>query len=219
MCHSTPVGRATAVALLALCCAGAGAVAEERGRAVAMSGGPAGLAAACARCHGEDGSGDAAALAPPLSGQDPLYLYKQLADYASGARPNAVMSPVAKSLSPEDWAAAVGYFAGKRGAQIRGGPGSAIAARLVAQGDWERGIPSCGSCHEAGTETRPQASPLLDGLFAGYTAYQLRLWRDGTRTNDPMHRMAAIARRLTDAEIDAIAAYYALRPAIAEIGR
>ena len=215
MARSATIRRAFTVALLILCPVAADAVAEERGRAVATGGGPAGLTAACTRCHGEDGSGDAAALVPPLSGQDPLYLYKQLADYASGARPNAVMAPVARSLAPDDWAAAIGYFAGLRGSQTGGGAGSGIAARLVEQGDWERGIPSCASCHGAGAESRPQSSPVLGGLFADYTAYQLRLWRDGTRANDPMHRMQAITQRLTDAEIDALAAYYATGPSLA----
>ena len=50
----------------------------------------------CFMCHGLDGVGDSAGAFPRLTGQAAFYMYKQLIDYASGARPNDVMTPIAR---------------------------------------------------------------------------------------------------------------------------
>jgi|SRR5271154_1047194 len=55
-------------------------------------------AIACARCHGFDGQADGSGAFPKLAGQFPQYLAKQLRAYASGARLNALMQPIAKGL-------------------------------------------------------------------------------------------------------------------------
>jgi cytochrome c553 len=55
----------------------------------------------CAACHGAHGEGSAAAQVPRIAGQSAEYLQKQLDDYASGARDNAIMANFAKSLSFE----------------------------------------------------------------------------------------------------------------------
>src|SRR6056297_1434409 len=65
----------------------------EQGRLVAMGGAEQGGAAmACITCHGADGRADGSGAFPRLTGQPAWYLYKQLIDYASGARPNRTMS-------------------------------------------------------------------------------------------------------------------------------
>jgi len=40
----------------------------------------------CSRCHGAEGTGDAAQKAPPLIDQYPAYLRKQIGDFATGQR-------------------------------------------------------------------------------------------------------------------------------------
>ena len=45
---------------------------------------------------------------------------------------------------------------------------------------------------------------------------QLRAWRQGQRPPGPLGLMPAVATRLTDAEIDAVSAYYAGLPQAAE---
>src|SRR3546814_11853113 len=40
-----------------------------------------------------------------------LYMYKQLLDYASGARPNAIMSPIAKALTQAQMEDVSAYYA------------------------------------------------------------------------------------------------------------
>src|SRR5271154_7077879 len=60
--------------------------------------GTASGAIACARCHGFDGEADGSGAFPKLAGQFPQYLAKKLRAYASGARQNALMQPIAKGL-------------------------------------------------------------------------------------------------------------------------
>src|SRR5690349_6885970 len=70
------------------------------GRHVVETGGR--QAQACVSCHGLDGTGDTSGAFPLLTGQSGWYLYKQLKDYASGARPNDTMAPIAQALSDEE---------------------------------------------------------------------------------------------------------------------
>jgi cytochrome c553 len=171
----------------------------------------------CGVCHGPLGRGEG--VYPPLAGQDPLYLVKQLDDYASGARPNPVMSPIASALPPRERAAAADHYAsippGGGAPASASGPDADLLARgaeLAAEGDWSRGVPPCASCHAPAPLDRPPGSPVLGGLPAAYTAGQLRLWAAGERRNDPMGRMRAISSALTERDIRAVAAYYAARP-------
>jgi cytochrome c553 len=55
----------------------------------------------CAACHGADGN-SVITLNPKLAGQHPEYLVKQLTEFKSGKRANAVMSGMAAMLSDED---------------------------------------------------------------------------------------------------------------------
>jgi mono/diheme cytochrome c family protein len=57
--------------------------------------------APCAACHGADGNSGSPAN-PKLAGQHPEYLNKQLQEFKSGKRANAIMSGMVAALSPED---------------------------------------------------------------------------------------------------------------------
>jgi cytochrome c553 len=50
----------------------------------------------CGACHGADGNSTSPAY-PSLAGQHPEYLAKQLTEFRSGARKNAIMAPNAAS--------------------------------------------------------------------------------------------------------------------------
>jgi cytochrome c553 len=64
----------------------------------------------CADCHGEQGEG--ATAIPRLAGQNAPYMVTQLTkSFRTALRPSAkVMTPVAKSLSKEDWIAVSAYM-------------------------------------------------------------------------------------------------------------
>jgi cytochrome c553 len=68
---------------------------------------------ACAGCHGAAGKGMAAQF-PRLTGQHPELLLGWLKAYATNARPNQVMSPIAAKLSENDMRAVTEYITGLR---------------------------------------------------------------------------------------------------------
>lgn len=68
---------------------------------------------------------------------------------------------------------------------------------------------NCANCH--GTKGVATGSmPSLAGLKASYISEQMRAFRDGKRPATIMHQLA---KGYTDAQIDAIAGYFAAQPA------
>lgn len=64
---------------------------------------------ACVACHGADGIGKAQQY-PNLRGQKAYYLEKQMKAFRSGARQDAVMTPLVQSLSDDEIAEMAAYF-------------------------------------------------------------------------------------------------------------
>lgn len=64
----------------------------------------------CAACHGADGNSQNPDF-PRLAGQYDEYLVQALKDYQSGKRKNAIMAPIAQTLSKEDVHNVAAYFA------------------------------------------------------------------------------------------------------------
>lgn len=165
-------------------------------------------AATCAACHGADGNSISPQF-PKLAGQNASYIVKQLEDYKSGARKNAIMAGMAASLSEQDMRDIAAYFAGQK---IK--PGAA-APNLVADGrelylggDHENGIPACAACHgPTGVGNGPAVWPALAGQYQQYLVTELKAWRDGSRHNGPKKMMREVAARLTDHQIQAVASY------------
>ncbi len=79
--------------------------------AVIVAQGTAAGAPACAQCHALTGGSDTSGAFPRLAGQPAAYLSRQLRGFRSGARANAIMSPIASALSPDDAADVSAYFA------------------------------------------------------------------------------------------------------------
>ena len=73
--------------------------------------GTTGGAVACARCHGFDGASDGSGAFPRLDGQSAQYLAEQLRHFASGARRNALMQPIAKGLRDDEIEVVSQYYA------------------------------------------------------------------------------------------------------------
>ncbi len=67
-------------------------------------------AATCAACHGPAGISPNPEW-PNLAGQKEAYLANQLMAFKNGERKNALMSPMATSLSTEDMANIAAYYA------------------------------------------------------------------------------------------------------------
>src|SRR5450631_10834 len=67
----------------------------------------------CAACHTNDGSRGSPAY-PILQGQHPEYLVKQLTEFKSGKRTNAIMGGMAATLSEADMNNVAAYYASKQ---------------------------------------------------------------------------------------------------------
>jgi cytochrome c553 len=172
---------------------------------------------ACAECHSLDGISVMARF-PKLAGQRPDYITKQVRDFRDGRRRNdgGQMSAIAAEINDEDLAKTAAYFAGLPPPP----PDASLAAEsdewrrgaaLYRDGDPASGIVQCKSCHDEAESTRPP-SPLLEAQHAGYLAKQLRDWRSGERTNDLNQAMPAIAAKLSDQDISALANFLASQP-------
>ena len=85
----------------------------ERGQQIWRAGIKATGVPACAGCHGAAGRGIPAQY-PRLAGQHPDLHMGWLKAYASGARPSAVMGPIASRLNENDMKAVIEYIAGLR---------------------------------------------------------------------------------------------------------
>jgi cytochrome c553 len=163
----------------------------------------------CAQCHAFNGVSDSSGAFPRLAGQSAFYLAGQLRDFASGVRANALMSPIAKALSPDDIADVAAYFAGIHAPFL---PLKAPTAALIKRGeDLARSGGSerlhCDNCHGPGGSGEPPVIPYLAGQYAHYLVFTLQMWQEGFRKNSP-DAMEVIAKKLDDQEIAAVAAYY-----------
>ncbi|MCK0165701.1 c-type cytochrome [Marinobacter sp. S6332] len=87
--------------------------------------------------------------------------------------------------------------------------------QLAERGDWSRYVVSCKSCHGADNQGAGAVFPGIAGQHAGYIKTQLQAWRAGTRKNDTQDLMGSIARRMSDDDINAVAAWLASQSASA----
>ncbi|MEM6985245.1 MAG: c-type cytochrome [Pseudomonadota bacterium] len=167
-----------------------------------------GKATVCAACHGADGNAPAPTF-PKLAGQHADYTIKQLAEFKSGARDNAIMMPQAAGLSDQDMADLAAFYAEQQGTVGVAGDGAVpLGETIYRAGIPGSDTPACASCHGMNGSGIPGAGfPMLSGQHATYTAEQLRAYRAGTRNTDPNGVMRTATKRMTDAEIDAVAAY------------
>ncbi|MBC8735571.1 c-type cytochrome [Paraburkholderia sp. UCT31] len=163
------------------------------------------LSLRCTMCHGERGM--SGANSPNLAGQYAIMVYKQLQDFQSGARANAVMAPMAANLSDQDMRDLAAYYASLPRPRLAQGLDAAGAPGIVLHGAPLRNIPACATCH--GGIDNKAGSPWLDGLPAAYTQAQLQAFASGERHNDISEQMRNIARNMTPDEIAAAASYYA----------
>lgn len=166
------------------------------------------LAMQCAICHGSNRQGQVDT--PNLEGQPAAAVYKELRDFKSGSRTNAIMSPFAVRLNEQDMLDLAAYYT-----YLPRQPGSHSDLTIemppiVARGAPMRNVAACSACH--GTTDAKLGTPWLDGQSAVYIKAQLTAFANGTRRNDVSEQMRNIARQMTSAEIDDAARYYASRP-------
>lgn len=162
----------------------------------------------CIACHAIDGSRGVSAN-PILQGQHGDFLVKQLRDYKSGARENAIMKGFASTLSDDDMRHVAAFYASKAApaGDARSKDSIALGERIWRGGVADRQIPACASCHGAAGAGIPAQYPRLAGQHPEYTEAQLNAYRAGTRKNNA--QMLGVAAKLNDREIKAVSDYAA----------
>ena len=170
-----------------------------------------GQAAVCGACHGSGGNSSNPEW-PKLAGQHSVYTVAALKVLKSGERKNPVMNAQAVNLSEQDMNDLAAYFSAQDPKPGVASPDSVLAAEpLYRDGDAKRGLPACAACHgPKGAGNAGAGYPRIGGQHAIYTAKALRDYRDPARVASKQPNaatMAAVAAKLTEAEMDALASY------------
>jgi len=172
----------------------------------------------CVACHGEQGNSLAASF-PKLAGQNKKYLIKQINNFKSGARVNALMVEPMAAL-PQEMIEQVAQYLSVQTPSIGSAKADLVklGERLYKAGNKETGVPACSACHSpTGSGNAPGGIPMLSGQHAGYVESQLLAFRLGARDNiasdlvrvndGETKIMRSIAFKLKDFEVEAVASY------------
>lgn len=182
----------------------------EAGKQLAANGKPGAGVQACVACHGPAGITPTGGIFPNLAGLRSEYLAKQLADFRSGTRVQPLMNTIARSLTEEEIGQVAAYYGTLAGPPLHVGEfGGEAARKLDVEGDGARALPACANCHGLRGMGEGPLLPRLAGQSREYFTDQMNAFRNGSRQNDDVGVMRAFSQRLTDAEIQALAQYYA----------
>ncbi len=161
----------------------------------------------CGGCHNPDGN-SVVPENPKLAGLDAKYIARQLADFKGGKRESPIMSSIITMVDEKEFKALAAYFSKQKRSV-----GVTDKAELAAQGKqiFDEGVigtavPACAGCHnEDGSGS--DKFPRLNGQNSVYVVNQLMNFKNAVRNNDPKAVMQAVAKRLKEKEIAAVAEY------------
>jgi cytochrome c553 len=174
----------------------------------------------CQSCHGPDGLGIDAMQTPRLANVGYAYIVKQLTNFADDARTDMtlnVMNLFAKQLTVEERRNIAAYLNTR---EMKSEPSdlAALKAGGTDVGEPYKGeilvrygrlgsAPACMSCHGYNGRGADPVYPMIGQQKYVYLVNQLKHWRDGSRANDPLGQMRAVAKNLSDEDINNAAAY------------
>lgn len=168
----------------------------------------------CAGCHGVDGNA-AIPNYPKLAGQHASYIVKQLEAFKAKKRKDPIMEGQVTNLSKQDMEDIAAYYSGQK-TSIGSASDQAkrkLGERLYRGGNEKKAIAACMGCHgPSGAGNPPANFPTLSGQNAAYVVKSLKDFKAGTtRAIDPKDdagkMMRDIAKRMSDAEMEAVAHY------------
>lgn len=191
------------------------------GKNIFENGKPDAGVAACATCHGEKALGNDAMGAPRLANLGYVYVVKQLTNFAEDKRTGndvgAVMNGFAKSLTEQerrDVSAYVNSLAKSAepsdltALKAEGRPvGEVYKGQILVRYGVAGKISACQSCHGFNGRGADPVYPKIGQQKYVYLVNQLTHWRDGSRANDSMGQMRAVAKNLSDEDIHNAAAF------------
>ena len=156
------------------------------------------VAAVCANCHG-DGGNSAKPDIPNLAGQNPAYLLEQLRKFTDGTRRFEFMEGMIKAMKTDEKVGMVLFYSAQKATHK-----PATNPALVAKGkDYYSRI--CFRCHGDNGRGNEKIARIASQQ-GEYLTITLKRYRAGTGVRiDPL--MAANTKLMSDADIDAVAAY------------
>ncbi len=164
--------------------------------------------ATCAGCHAADGN-SAIPANPKIAGQSEAYLLKQLMEFKSKKRDNAVMYGMVAGLSDQDMEDLAAYYSSNTAK-----PGVAdetlvkTGEQIYRSGNASKGLSACIGCHGPNGKGIPSAKfPGLSGQHGEYVVSQLKAFSMGARANDAGSMMRNIAGKMNPADMAAVASY------------
>jgi len=157
------------------------------------------LAPACAKCHGDNGNSKIPGT-PSLAGQQPRYFVIAIQEYLNRDRKKTQMHSVLGGLSRLDMESLALYFASQtpvpRAAPLLGDPVAGEPLSAV-----------CGGCHGSHGVSTDAATPSLANQDARYLVDAIKAYR----TTRQRENMRLYVSRLSDKDIQNIAAFYTVQ--------
>jgi len=157
------------------------------------------LAAACAKCHDEDGNSKISGI-PSLAGQQPLYFVAAIQEYLHAERKTAPMHAMLRRLNKIERESVALYFASQ----------TPVERAAPSAGDAAAGQPLsavCGGCHGPHGVSTDAATPSLAGQDFKYLVDAIKAYRH-TRKHEGMRHSIA---DLSDRDVENIAAFYVVQ--------
>jgi sulfide dehydrogenase cytochrome subunit len=159
------------------------------------------LANTCNNCHGVNGVSVGPSM-PTIGGLPEAYLNSLMQEWKAGTRFSATMGRLIKGYSDEQIAGLAAYFSKKPWV-----PSAQKAdAKLVKLG--QAATKKCATCHGDTGVSEDKETPNLNGQWAGYLELEALKYRDDAVAM-PNKQMRNAAKKLSDEEIKAVAAFYA----------
>ena len=171
----------------------------------------------CTACHGNEGRATREGYYPRIAGKPSGYLFNQLLNFRDGRRRFPMMVYLADLQNESYLREIAAYFGAQRVPYPPPRPPAvspSVLERgrlLVTQGDTERHVPSCRSCHGARLLGVAPAVPGLLGVSVDYLVAQLGAWRIRTRAALAPDCMAEIVRRMGPEDVNAATAWLAMQ--------
>ncbi len=165
------------------------------------------ISSTCVACHSADGNSIIPSY-PKIAGQYENYLLKELLLYKGRATDRAsanaqIMYTQVADFSVTDLEDLAAYYSSQK---MSNGTTEqkylTQGEKLYRGGDLEKNITACSACHSpTGKGNRLAYFPVLSGQHPDYIIEQLKAYRSGERKH---YVMQAIAKRMSDAEIEAV---------------
>jgi len=168
----------------------------------------------CQGCHGEKGMSVDPTTFPNLAGQYAGYIFKQVQDFQLGNRNDDTMSAMAATVtSLKDLKDIAVYYSQQPIMKGKAPSNKSLADKgkqIFLKGDPKAGVYGCVNCHGKDGKGKSKSNslfPVIGGQNKPYLIKQLTNLKAGTRTNDPAGMMPDIAKKLSEAQIKALAEY------------